>query len=561
MLLTGRNLSHYQIIDKLGEGGMGEVWKARDTQLDRHIALKVLRAGSPEESTARARLLREARTASKLNHPHICTIYEVGESDGQAYIAMEMVEGQTLSARLAAGTLPVGQVLSFGIQLADALDHAHNRGVIHRDFKSANIVITPEERVKVLDFGLAKRFSPMTGEETVTRTQESLTSPGAVVGTLAYMAPEQLRGETADARSDIWSLGVVLYEMASGVRPFQGKTNYELSSSILHGSPPSLQERTGGRMIAALRAVVERCLEKDPERRYQSSREVGAALEAVQGGAASRAWLVGRRMLSRHRWPAVGAALATALALVAVLDIGSVRSRLAGGGVRPKYRSLAVLPLANLTGDPEQQYFVDGITATLINGVAQIGALRVISRTSVMHYKGTNKRLGEIAAELNVDAVLEGSAQRVGDNLRVMLQLVDAATDQHLWADNRDCEITDVLWVQSDVVQAIAREVNIRLTPEQQTRLSSPRKVNPEVYEAYLRGMFYLTQYTEENLDRGLKYLHQAVEIDPAEPLAYAGLAEGYVTIGHSPSPPPEAFPRAKAAAERALALDPSTVE
>ncbi len=561
MLLTGRTLSHYQIIDKLGEGGMGEVWKARDTQLDRHIALKVLRAGSPVESTARARLLREARTASKLNHPHICTIYEVGESDGQAYIAMEMVEGQTLSARLAAGTLPVGQALRFGIQLADALDHAHNRGVIHRDFKSANIVITPEERVKVLDFGLAKRFSPMTGEETVTRTQESLTSPGAVVGTLAYMAPEQLRGETADARSDIWSLGIVLYEMASGVRPFQGKTNYELSSSILHGSPPPLQERTGGRMIAALRAVVEQCLEKDPERRYQSSREVGAALEAVQGGAASRAWLVGRRMLSRHRWPAVGAALATALALVAVLDIGSVRSRLAGGGVRPKYRSLAVLPLVNLTGDPEQQYFVDGITDTLINGVAQIGALRVISRTSVMHYKGTNKRLGEIAAELNVDAVLEGSAQRVGDNLRVMLQLVDAATDQHLWADNRDCEITDVLRVQSDVVQAIAREVNIRLTPEQQTRLSSPRKVNPEVYEAYLRGMFYLTQYTEENLDRGLKYLHQAVEIDPAEPLAYAGLAEGYVTIGHSPSPPPEAFPRAKAAAERALALDPSTVE
>lgn len=560
MALTGRTLSHYQLLGKLGEGGMGEVWKARDTQLERHVALKVLRAGSPEDPTARARLLREARTASKLNHPHVCTIYEVGESDGQAYIAMELVEGRTLSARLTAEKLAVEKVLRFGTQLADALDHAHTRGVIHRDFKSANIVITPEDRVKVLDFGLAKRFSPMTGDETLTRSQESLTSPGAVVGTLAYMAPEQLRGETADARSDIWSLGIVLYEMASGVRPFQGKTNYELSSSILHGSPPPLQERAGGRMVAALRAVVERCLEKDPTRRYQSSREVRAALEAVQGGAASRAWLVGRRILSRHRWPAAGAALATALALVAVLDIGGVRSRLVGG-VRPKYRSLAVLPLTNLTGDPEQQYFVDGLTDTLINGVAQIGALRVISRTSVMHYKGTNKRLGEIAAELNVDAVLEGSAQRVGDNLRVMLQLVDAATDQHLWADNRDCGITDVLRVQSDVVQAIAREVNIRLTPEQQTRLSSPRKVNPEVYEAYLRGMFYLTQYTEENLDRGLKYLHQAVEIDPAEPLAYAGLAEGYVTIGHSPSPPPETFPRAKAAAERALALDPSTVE
>ena len=330
MLLIGRTLSHYQILGKLGEGGMGEVWKARDTQLDRQVALKVLRTGSPLDPTARARLLREARTASKLNHPHVCTIYEVGESDDQAYIAMELVEGQTLSARLTAGTLPVGQVLRFGIQLADALDHAHARGVIHRDFKSANIIITPEERVKVLDFGLAKRFSQMTGEESVTLTQESLTSPGTVAGTLAYMAPEQLRGERADSRSDIWSLGVVLYEMASGVRPFQGKTTYELSSSILHESPPPLQERAGGKMLAALRAVVEKCLAKEPAQRYQTSSEVRRALEAVQGGAASRAWLVGKRMLSRYRWRAAVAALALTLALVAALDIGSIRSRLAG---------------------------------------------------------------------------------------------------------------------------------------------------------------------------------------------------------------------------------------
>lgn len=559
--MIGRTISHYQILDKLGEGGMGEVWKARDTQLDRPVALKVLRAGALADSMARARLLREARTASKLNHPHVCTIYEVGESGGQAYIAMELVEGRTLSARLTAGTLLVGQVLRFGIQLADALDHAHTRGVIHRDFKSANIVITPEDRVKVLDFGLAKRFGRMTGEESLTLTQESLTGPGAVVGTLAYMAPEQLRGEPADARSDIWALGVVLYEMASGARPFQGKTTYELTSSILHESPPPLPERAGGKMLTALRTVVERCLEKDPARRYQTSSEVGVALEAVQRGSASRAWLVWKRVLSRRRWPAVAVALVTALALVAALDIGNVRSRLAGRGARPKYRSLAVLPLANLTGDSEQQYFVDGITDTLINGVAQIGSLKVISRTSVMRYKETSKQLREIAAELNVDAILEGSTQRAGDNLRVTLQLVDAATDQHLWADSYDFGLTDVLRVQSEVVQSVAREVNALLTPEQQTRFSSPRKVNPEVYEAYLRGMYYLTQYTQENIERGLKYLHQAVEIDPAEPLAYAGLAEGYVTIGHSPSPSLETFPRAKAAAERALALDPAMVE
>ncbi len=560
MSLIGRTLSHYQILGKLGEGGMGEVWKARDTQLDRPVALKILRAGSPLDSTARERLLREARTASKLNHPHVCTIYEVGESDGQAYIAMELVEGQTLSARLAAGTLPIGQILGFGTQLADALDHAHVRGVIHRDFKSANIIITPEERVKVLDFGLAKRFSPMTGEENITLTQETLTSPGTVVGTLAYMAPEQLRGERAGARSDIWSLGVVLYEMASGVRPFQGKTTYELTSSILHESPPPLPERRAGKMLTALRAVVDKCLEKDPVRRYQTSGEVREALEAVEKGSASRAVLVLKRVWSRRRWPVAATTLFTVLALIAALDVGRVRSRLAGKMGGPKYRSLAVLPLANLTGDPEQQYFVDGLTDTLINGVSQIGALKVISRTSVMGYRETKKPLREIASELNVDAILEGSTQRAGDNLRVTLQLVDASTDQNIWADNYDYGIADVLRVQSEVIQSVARQINAVLTPEQQIRLSSPRKVNPAVYEAYLRGMYYLTQYAPD-VEKGLKILHEAVELDPAEPLAYAGLAEGYVTIGHSPSPSPETFPRAKAAAEKALSLDPTMAE
>lgn len=562
--MIGQTVSHYKILEKLGEGGMGEVWKARDTQLDRPVALKVLRSDALADSAAKARLLREARTASKLNHPHVCTIYDVGEAGGRAYIAMELIEGRTLSARLNEGKLSVDQVLRFGTQLADALDHAHARGVIHRDFKSPNVVITPEERVKVLDFGLAKRFRPMMGDESVTLTQEavSLTSPGAVVGTLAYMAPEQLRGEPADARSDVWSLGIVLYEMASGARPFQGKTSFELTSSILHDSPPPLPERRGGRMTAALRAVVDKCLEKEPARRYQTGGEVRAALEAVERGSVSRAWLVSKRLWSRLRRPALLAtALVAALALIAVLDVGKVRSRLTGGAPPPKYRSLAVLPLANLTGDPEQEYFADGVTDTLINGVAQIGSLKVISRTSVVRYKNTNKPLREIAAELGVDAILEGSMQRAGDNLRVTLQLVDAATDRNIWADDYDYGIADVLRVQSEAVQGVAKELNALLTPEQQTRLSSPRKVNPQVYEAYLRGIYHITQYTEENIDLGLKYLHEAVDIDPAEPLAYAGLAEGYVTIGHAPSPPPETFPRAKAAAEKALALDPTMVE
>lgn len=559
--MIGRTFSHYKILEKLGEGGMGQVWKARDLQLGRLVALKVLRPGAVEEGAARQRLLREARTASKLNHPHVCTIYEVGESSGQTYIAMELVEGRTLNAHLEGGRLPAGQVLRLGIQLAEALDHAHKREVVHRDFKSANVVLTPEEKVKVLDFGLAKKFGRIAGEQSVTLTQDSLTGPGVVAGTLAYMAPEQLRGEGVDARSDIWALGVVLYEMAAGVRPFQGKTSFELTSSILHDSPPPLPERRGGRMMVALRTVVDKCLEKEPARRYQTAGEVKAALETVERGVASRAWLVGKRALSRLRWPAVAAALVAILALFAVLDIGKVRSRLVSSLAGPKYRSLAVLPLANLTGDPEQQYFVDGITDTLINGVAQLGVLRVISRTSTMRYKDTDKSLRDIATELNVDTILEGSAQRAGNNLRVALQLVDAEKDQPIWADNYDYSLSDVLRVQSEVVQGIASKINVSLTPELKTQFSTPRKVNPAVYEAYLRGMYYLTLYTDEDIQKGLKILHEAVEIDPAEPLAYAGLAEGYVTIGHSPSPSPETFPRAKAAAERALALDPRMVE
>lgn len=559
--MIGKTFSHYKILEKLGEGGMGKVWKARDLVLERLVALKVLRPGAAWDGATHKRLLREARTASKLNHPYVCTIYEVGESGGQTYIAMELVEGQTLSFNLEGGKFSTGEVLRLGIQLTEALDHAHKRGVIHRDFKSANVVLTREENVKVLDFGLAKRLDRIPGEQSVTLTQDSLTGPGVVAGTLAYMAPEQLRGEAADVRCDIWALGVVLYEMASGQRPFQGKTSFELTSSIFHESPRPLSEKRGGKMTGALQAIVEKCLEKEPARRYQTAGEVKAALEKIQRGAASRAWLVGKRALSRLRWPAVATTLLAILVLLGLFDIGNLRSRAIRSLAGPTYRSLAVLPMANLTGDPEQQYFIDGITDTLINGVAQLGALRVISRTSTMHYKDTDKSLKDIAAELKVDAILEGSAQRAGDNLRVAIQLVDARKDQQIWADNYDYNLSDVLRVQSEVAQAIANKINVSLTPEQKKIFSAPRRVNPAVYEAYLKGMYYITLYTEEGIQKGLKILHEAVEIDPADSLAYAGLAEGYVTIGHSPSPSPETFPRAKAAAERALSLDPNMVE
>src|SRR5512135_1216242 len=286
-LVAGSRVGPYEILSKVGEGGMGEVWRAHDTRLERDVALKVLPAEALGDDTARARLIREARLASKLNHPHICTIYEVGESEGQTFIAMELVEGQPLSARVADGALPVEQILRYGQQMADALAHAHGRGVVHRDFKSANVVVTPDGQVKVLDFGLAKRLSGEELAEVTTVSRHSLTAPGVVAGTLAYMAPEQLKGQPADARSDIWALGVVLYELAAGQRPFQGQTGFELTSAILSRPLPPLPSS----VPAPLAGVIERCLAKEPGERYQQGSEVRAALEAVAAGQASGTWL------------------------------------------------------------------------------------------------------------------------------------------------------------------------------------------------------------------------------------------------------------------------------
>jgi len=564
--MIGQRLGHFRLLEKIGAGGMGVVYRAHDEQLDRDVAIKVLPASSFRDPAARARLLREARTASKLNHPHICTIHEVGEAEGQAYIAMELVEGQSLSARLAGGALPLEQVLGYGLQLADALAHAHERGIIHRDLKSANVIITGPAsgrpgRAKVLDFGLAKRLS---GEELAAATTQPpglLTGPGTVVGTVAYMAPEQLRGQPADARSDVWALGVVLYEMAAGVRPFQGQTDFELSSAILSQPPPPLPPGPTGPLPAELGAVIARCLEKDPAQRYQRSDEVRAALEAVQSGAALPAWPTWKYALSRRRWLASAAALVAVLAVVAALDVGGLRTRLLGGAATPQFRSLAVLPVANLSGDPQQEYFTDGMTDALITDLSKIGALKVISRTSVMQYKGVKKPLPEIARDLKVDTVLEASVVREASRVRVTAQLIEAATDRHLWAESYEREFSSILALQREVARAVARATRVTLRSQEGTRLSGGRKVNPATYEAYLRGMYHLNKSTPEDLKKGLAYLREAVEKDPADPLAYAGLAVGYIEIAHGVDPIEDALQRAKAAAQTALKLDDTLAE
>ena len=551
--MIGNTIAHFEILGLLGAGGMGEVYRARDTRLERDVALKVLPAAALADEVGRARLLREARMASKLNHPHVCTIHEVGEADGQVYIAMELVEGQSLAARLAGGALPPEDLLRYGQQVADALSHAHEHDVVHRDFKSANVVITPEGRAKVLDFGLAKRLAGEDMALATTLSQPSLTEPGVVAGTLAYMAPEQLRGQPADARSDIWALGVVLYEMAGGRRPFQGQTAFELSSAILSEAPPPLPAT----VPAPVAALIERCLAKEPGDRYQRASEVRTALEALQTGGAlplRRPWTSAR---SARRWLLAAAALAALVAVLVVvalaLDVGGMRGRVLGGAEAGRIDSLAVLPLENLSGDPKQDYFADGTTEQLITSLAKVSSLRVISRTSVMQYKGTRKPLPQIAKELNVDAVIEGSVLREGGRVRVTAQLIRAATDQHLWAESYERDLRSVLELQGDIARAVAEKVHAVLTPTERTRLTSTRPVDPEAYDVYLKGKFYLNKMTPEGYEKGLSYLQQAVEKDPTNPLPHAALALAYSVIAHERFP--DAFERARAAARRAEEL------
>jgi eukaryotic-like serine/threonine-protein kinase len=511
-------LGHYRVLAKLGEGGMGVVYRAHDERLDRDVALKVLPAHTLSDATARARLLREARLASKLNHPHVCTIHDVGEAEGQVFIAMEFVEGQPLSARLAAGALPTEEVLRYGLQVADALAHAHERGVVHRDLKCANVVITPEGRAKVLDFGLARRMDEYELDG-VTRSQVSLTAPGMMVGTLAYMAPEQLRGQPADARSDVWALGVMLHEMAAGERPFQGRTSFELSSAILREPPQPLP----GHVPPALQAVVAKCLAREPRERYRTAGELRAALEAA------------------HATPGVPQASTPA---------------------SPAKRSVAVLPFVNLSADPENEFFADGITEDVIAQLSKMRALKVISRTSAMQFKKRELGPREIAAKLGVATLVEGSVRKAGNRVRIVAELVDAATDEQLWAETYDRQLTDIFEIQSHVALSIAEALKAKLSPTERVRIEAPgATVNIEAYQLYLQARQRLHRYTEAEMQRALEFLDRAIALEPGYSAAYAELAWLHIirALGHGAGAarPLDSYARAREAAAHALELDP----
>jgi eukaryotic-like serine/threonine-protein kinase len=551
--LPGKTVSHYRILDKLGGGGMGVVYKAQDLRLDRFVALKFLPEEVPHDVPAVEQLQREARAASALNHPHICTIHDIDEHQGRPFMVMEMLEGQTLKHRIAGKPLEENEIVRLGTQIADALEAAHARDIIHRDIKPANIFVTPRSQVKILDFGLAKLL-PV---ETAVTLTAGIVETRAFVGTLPYMAPEQLQGKGVSTRTDIYAIGTVLYEMATGRRPFTEEFAPELVQNILHGQPPKPRELNPA-ISSGLEAIILKCLEKEPEKRYDRAHQLLEDLQRLQPSRAGR--------------PLFAAATLVGIALVAAVTIIAwriERARRPAADLRPAIRSIAVLPLVNYSHDPEQEYFTDGMTEQLTTDLGQISALRVISRTSAMHYKKTGKTIPEIARELHVDAFVEGSVERSGDFVRITAQLIEASTDRHLWARSYDRELRSVLTMQDEVAQDIAREVRAKLNPQEQIRLASARPVNSQAHEAYLRGLHELhgtvAETTEtlkaQSIEKAIEYFQEALAHDSNDALAYSGLADAYTDLSTKYRAPLEVMPKAKAAAVRAIELDDTLAE
>jgi serine/threonine protein kinase/tetratricopeptide (TPR) repeat protein len=517
----GVQLGQYRIEAPLGEGGMGEVYRAIDSKLGREVAIKVLPREFVNDPEHLARFRREAQLLAALNHPNIATIHGLEESGRSCCLVMELVPGETLAERLAAGAIPVEEVLRICIQLADALGAAHLKGITHRDIKPANIKVTPEGRVKVLDFGLAKAVhESQTEEQSQAETLTELTQPGLLLGTPSYMSPEQVRGEPVDRRVDVWAFGCVLFELLVGQRPFRGASVGEIIACVLKTEPD--WQAVPSRTPAKVRDLLRHCLQKDRDRRLSDIIEARKCIE--------EALLV--PSTGRQPEPA------------------------------PAVDSLAVLPFANTSGDPQMDYLSDGLTESIIFSLSQLPHLRVMSRSAVFRYKGHSEEAQEIGQALGVGAVLTGNVLQRGDRLLITVELVDVENGWQRWGAQYRRKVEDIFAMEEDIAKEISDNLRLKLTPEKESLLARRYTDNVEAYHLYLKGRFYWAKRTEEALYKGIQYFRQAIELDPTYALAHAGVAEGYVPLAvYCHLAPKDACPKARAAARAALEIDPKLAE
>jgi eukaryotic-like serine/threonine-protein kinase len=504
--MVGKTFGRYQLAEKIGGGGMGVVYKAEDSKLHRHVALKFLPDEVSKNPQSLERFRREAKAASALTHPHICTIYDIEESEGRAFIAMELLEGQTLKQRITQNRFKTEELLDVAIQIADGLGAVHAKGIIHRDIKPANIFITQSGQAKILDFGLARLYEQDASSSNLPTSDFLATQEGAVLGTIAYLSPEQAQGQPADARSDIFSFGLVLYEMLSGRKAFAGDSNFAIMNAIVKSEPPHLH------MFPSLEKIVWRCLEKQPSGRYQTMSEVKTALEHIIGKKAS------------------------------VVPVESPPS-------------IAVLPFVNMSGDKEQEYFSDGLTEEILNALTKIPGLKVIARTSSFSFRSKEEDIRRIAEALGVANILEGSVRRAGNRIRVTAQLVTSADGSNLWSERYDRSMTDVFDIQDEISQAIAEKLRVQLSGDRP--LVKHHTENVEAHNLYLKGRYYFIKFTAESSVKSKGYYEQAIALDPNYALAWSGLADLYQIMGNVGfMPPKSAYEQCKQAANRALELD-----